>query len=134
MEYNPKILYIFCHGYFSPKEVRFLQMLMGTAPKEIQCYHWGDMDYGGIQIYIYNEKNIFPELIPWEMDVASYEEALKNGKGITLNSGKREKLEMLNAGKLIRSARIAINVITVKRDLKRLNFEKMSLSNHIDNG
>ena len=94
MEYNPKILYIFCHGYFSPKEVRFLQMLMGTAPKEIQCYHWGDMDYGGIQIYIYNEKNIFPELIPWEMDVASYEEALKNGKGITLNSGKREKLEM----------------------------------------
>ena len=100
MEYNPKILYIFCHGYFSPKEVRFLQMLMGTAPKEIQCYHWGDMDYGGIQIYIYNEKNIFPELIPWEMDVASYEEALKNGKGITLNSGKREKLEMLNAGKL----------------------------------
>ena len=35
-----------------------------------------------------------------EMDVASYEEALKNGKGITLNSGKREKLEMLNAGKL----------------------------------
>ena len=93
-------MYIFCHGYFSPKEVRFLQMLMGTAPKEIQCYHWGDMDYGGIQIYIYNEKNIFPELIPWEMDVASYEEALKNGKGITLNSGKREKLEMLNAGKL----------------------------------
>lgn len=51
-------------------------------------------------LYIYNEKNIFPELIPWEMDVASYEEALKNGKGITLNSGKREKLEMLNAGKL----------------------------------
>ena len=100
MEYNPKILYIFCHGYFSPKEVRFLQMLMETAPKEIQCYHWGDMDYGGIQIYIYNEKNIFPELIPWKMDVASYEEALKNGKGITLNSGKREKLEMLNAGKL----------------------------------
>ena len=34
------------------------------------------------------------------MDVASYEEALKNGKGIKLNSKKREKLEMLNAGKL----------------------------------
>ena len=46
MEYDPKVLYIFCHGYFSPKEVRFLQMLMKTAPEEIQCYHWGDMDYG----------------------------------------------------------------------------------------
>ena len=39
MEYDPKVLYLFCHGYFSPKEVRFLQMLMKTAPEEIQCYH-----------------------------------------------------------------------------------------------
>ena len=41
MEYDSKVLYLFCHGYFSPKEVRFLQMLMKTAPEEIQCYHWG---------------------------------------------------------------------------------------------
>lgn len=25
MEYDSKVLYLFCHGYFSPKEVRFLQ-------------------------------------------------------------------------------------------------------------
>ena len=100
MEYDPKVLYIFCHGYFSPKEVRFLQMLMKTAPKEIQCYHWGDMDYGGIQIFLYNEKNIFPNLTPWKMDVLSYEDALKNGKGIKLNSEKKKKLEALNAGQL----------------------------------
>ena len=100
MEYDPKVLYIFCHGYFSPKEVRFLQMLMKTAPKEIQCYHWGDMDYGGIQIFLYNEKNIFPNLTPWKMDVISYEDALKNGKGIKLNSEKKKKLEALNAGQL----------------------------------
>ena len=100
MEYDPKVLYIFCHGYFSPKEVRFLQMLMKTAPKEIQCYHWGDMDYGGIQIFLYNEKNIFQNLIPWKMDVLSYEDALKNGKGIKLNSEKKKKLDALNAGQL----------------------------------
>lgn len=100
MEYDPKVLYIFCHGYFSPKEVRFLQMLMKTAPNEIQCYHWGDMDYGGIQIFLYNEKNIFQNLIPWKMDVLSYEDALKNGKGIKLNSEKKKKLEALNAGQL----------------------------------
>ena len=86
MEYDSKVLYLFCHGYFSPKEVRFLQMLMKTAPEEIQCYHWGDMDYGGIQIFLYNEKNIFPNLTPWKMDVLSYEDALKNGKGIKLKS------------------------------------------------
>ena len=100
MEYDSKVLYLFCHGYFSPKEVRFLQMLMKTAPEEIQCYHWGDMDYGGIQIFLYNEKNIFPNLTPWKMDVLSYEDALKNGKGIKLNSEKKKKLETLNAGQL----------------------------------
>ena len=100
MEYDPKVLYIFCHGYFSPKEIRFLQMLMKTAPNEIQCYHWGDMDYGGIQIFLYNEKNIFPNLIPWRMDAPSYKAALENGKGIKLSSGKHKKLEALNAGKL----------------------------------
>ena len=100
MEYDPKVLYLFCHGYFSPKEVRFLQILMKTAPNEIQCYHWGDMDYGGIQIFLYNEKNIFPNLTPWKMDVLSYEDALKNGKGIKLNSEKKKKLEALNAGQL----------------------------------
>ena len=100
MEYDPKVLYIFCHGYFSPKEVRFLQMLMKTAPEEIQCYHWGDMDYGGIQIFLYNEKNIFPNLIPWKMDVPSYKAALENEKGIKLCSKKQKKLEALNAGKL----------------------------------
>ena len=62
--------------------------------------HWGDMDYGGIQIFLYNEKNIFPNLTPWKMDVLSYEDALKNGKGIKLSSGKQKKLEALNAGKL----------------------------------
>ena len=100
MEYDSKVLYLFCHGYFSPKEVRFLQMLMKTASEEIQCYHWGDMDYGGIQIFLYNEKNIFPNLTPWKMDVLSYEDALKNGKGIKLNSEKKKKLEALNAGQL----------------------------------
>lgn len=100
MEYDPKVLYIFCHGYFSPKEVRFLQMLMKTAPEEIQCYHWGDMDYGGIQIFLYNEKNIFPNLIPWKMDVPSYKAALEKEKGIKLCSKKQKKLEALNAGKL----------------------------------
>ena len=100
MEYDSKVLYLFCHGYFSPKEVRFLQMLMKTAPKEIQCYHWGDMDYGGIQIFLYNEKNIFPNLTPWRMDAPSYKAALENGKGIKLSSGKQKKLEALNAGKL----------------------------------
>ena len=33
-------------------------------------------------------------------DGCSYEDALKNGKGIKLNSEKKKKLEALNAGQL----------------------------------
>lgn len=49
---------------------------------------------------LYNEKNIFPNLIPWRMDAPSYKAALENGKGIKLSSGKQKKLETLNASKL----------------------------------
>ena len=58
------------------------------------------MDYGGIQIFLYNENNIFPNLIPWKMDVPSYKAALEKEKGIKLCSKKQKKLEALNAGKL----------------------------------
>ena len=100
MRYNPKILYIFCHGYFSPKEVQFLKAVREIASSEINYYHWGDLDYGGIQIFLYNEKNIFPDLIPWRMDADSYKLALNKGNGIALTDKKREKLEALDAGKL----------------------------------
>ena len=94
MEYDPKVLYIFCHGYFSPKEVRFLQMLMKTAPNEIQCYHWGDMDYGGIRIFEYIQKHIFPGIKPLQMDVETYEKYEEYAK--TISKETMEKLEKVN--------------------------------------
>ena len=101
MEYDPEILYIYSHGYFSPLEREFLKKLQRVIEgKDVEVFHSGDMDYGGIQIFLYNEKNIFPNLTPWKMDVLSYEDALKNGKGIKLNSEKKKKLEALNAGQL----------------------------------
>ena len=52
------------------------------------------------RFFLYNEKNIFPNLILWKMDVPSYKEELENEKGIKLCSKKQKKLEALNAGKL----------------------------------
>ena len=101
MEYDPEILYIYSHGYFSPLEREFLKKLQRVIEgKDVEVFHSGDMDYGGIQIFLYNEKNIFPNLIPWKMDVPSYKAALENEKGIKLCSKKQKKLEALNAGKL----------------------------------
>ena len=80
--------------------MRFLKKIPELADADCEFLHWGDMDYGGIQIFLYNEKNIFPNLISWKMDAPSYKAALENGKGIKLSSGKQKKLEALNAGKL----------------------------------
>ena len=75
--YKAGILYLFSHGYFSPKECRFLkqlhQVLKNQTSCEVQYFHSGDLDYGGIKIFQYIRKTIFPELEPIQMDVETYE-------------------------------------------------------------
>ena len=61
---------------------------------------WGDMDMGGIRIFRFNKKNIFPKLKPYKMDREAFQEALERGAGIPLEEKKKEKLEKLNAGEL----------------------------------
>ena len=46
MKYREDTLYLFCHGFYSPKERIFLKRLMEVAEGEIQYFHWGDMDMG----------------------------------------------------------------------------------------
>lgn len=100
MNFREDTLYLFCHGFFSPKEVRFLKKLCESAEEGTQYYHWGDLDYGGIRIFLYNQKNIFPELKPYKMDRPSYEQAAASGAGVAISDAKREKLEKLDAGVL----------------------------------
>ena len=57
-------LYIYCHGFFSPKEVRFLKKITEVAKEGTRYCHWGDLDYGGIRIFQFNKKHVFPELVP----------------------------------------------------------------------
>lgn len=100
MPYREDTLYVFCHGFFSPKELRFLGALGKITDREIEYLHWGDMDLGGIRIFLYNQRNLFPELRPYRMDAAEYEKAITAGAGIVLEKGKREKLEKIKAGTL----------------------------------
>ena len=72
--YKAGVLYVFSHGYFSPKECRFLKELYQVLKnKQVQYFHSGDLDYGGIKIFQYIRKTIFPELEPLQMDVHTYE-------------------------------------------------------------
>ena len=51
MIFSEETLYIYCHGYFTPKEVRFLKKIPELADADCEFLHWGDMDYGGISIF-----------------------------------------------------------------------------------
>ena len=100
MAYAEDTLYIYCHGFFSPKELRFLSDLRGVLPAGVKYLHWGDMDYGGIRIFQYIKRHLFPELIPYRMGARDFEEAIRMGAGIDLEEGTKEKLENMDAGEL----------------------------------
>ena len=51
MQFRPDTLYIFCHGFFSPPERKFLSRVVELAGTDTEYFHWGDMDYGGIRIF-----------------------------------------------------------------------------------
>ena len=100
MRYEEDTLYIFCHGFFSPKEVRFLQGICEIVSEDCEFYHWGDMDYGGIRIFQFIKNKVFSRLMPYRMGVDDFKKALEAGAGIPLKPDTGEKLEKLDAGVL----------------------------------
>ena len=100
MEFAPSKLYIYAHGFFSPKERIFLNELRQILPVGVCYRHWGDMDYGGIRIFQFIRQHVFPEAMPLHMDRKTYAAALQRGAGIALEEEKRKKLEQMDAGAL----------------------------------
>lgn len=100
MQFRPDTLYIFCHGFFSPPERKFLSRVVALAGTDTEYFHWGDMDYGGIRIFKFLQKNLFHKLKPWKMDVTDYKMALQMGASISLETDKRERFEQMDAGVL----------------------------------
>ncbi|WP_461809774.1 Wadjet anti-phage system protein JetD domain-containing protein [Faecalimonas sp.] len=100
MIYEKNTLYIYCHSFFSPKEVKYLQELEQLSDEKVEFFHWGDMDFGGIRIFLFNKENIFPKLKPYKMDKESFMEGVNRNIGICLGKEKRQKLEQMNVGEL----------------------------------
>lgn len=98
MTYSEDTIYIFCHGFFTPKEVRFLKKLVELVDADCEFLHWGDMDFGGITIFLFNQAKVFPKLKPYKMDVEAFQAALKKGAGMPLEESTRKKLEAKDAG------------------------------------
>ncbi|NCB92964.1 MAG: DUF2399 domain-containing protein [Clostridia bacterium] len=102
MRYRSDTLYIYCHGFFAPKERRFLEQLpeLADVDENLEYLHWGDMDYGGIRIYNFIKKELFPKLKPYRMDAEEYRKALKAKAGYPLDAEKKKKLQDMDAGDL----------------------------------
>lgn len=100
MMYEKDTLYIYCHGFFSPKEVKYLQELEKLADEHVEFYHWGDMDLGGIRIFLFNKEKIFPKLKPYKMNRGSFCRAVEKNAGIVLEEQKRKRLGEMDAGEL----------------------------------
>lgn len=98
MEYAQDALYIYCHGFFSPKERRFLKHLTELAGPDTEYLHWGDMDYGGIRIFQFNQGTLFPLLKPYRMGRKEFLRAAALHAGIEIDPEKRRKLEAMDAG------------------------------------
>ena len=75
MTYSDDTLYVYSHGYYGPYERSFLQKLAEIldANQQMEYFHSGDLDYGGVKIFEYIQNRIFPKLQPLYMDVEIYE-------------------------------------------------------------
>lgn len=90
--YEEGTLFIFTHGFFTPTEKMFLKKLYEKISNQKICYyHCGDMDYGGVQIFRYIKNNIFPPLVPYKMDVATFQKYYQYSEPITDSSWEKIK-------------------------------------------
>lgn len=90
-------LIIFSSGFYSPVQRNFLKKIREiniNNGKEIQYYHSGDFDFGGINIYRYIKNKIFMELQPYKMDLELYYENIEFSQVIT-DTNYLEKLRKL---------------------------------------
>ncbi len=100
MPYDPDVIYIFCHGFFTQKEIAFLKQIKDAAGDACEYLHWGDMDYGGINIFEFIKNHIFPDIKPYLMDKESFYKAIQAGYSVKLKPETREKLLGKDAGML----------------------------------
>lgn len=96
MPYEEGTLIIYSHGYFSPDERAFLIHLERVLSSiRTSCgttyLHTGDLDYGGVKIFQYIKKRIFPNLQPYLMDTQTHEQYKAYGEPI--ETSKLEKLQ-----------------------------------------
>ena len=78
MPYEEETLIVFSHGFFSPLESEFLRKLLAVL-SDVEFYHTGDLDYGGIRIFHHIRQHICPQVRPLHMDADQYDRCIPYG-------------------------------------------------------
>ena len=92
-EYSDDTLYIYVHGFLSPLEAGICRQINEIAERhDIEIMHWGDLDYGGIKIYEFLKKNIFPSVKPFHMDEEAYLRYEQTSTGYPIKNTTLQKL------------------------------------------
>lgn len=85
---------LLCLGGFAGASKRcLLKKLAAYLGDQIEYLHWGDLDYGGLQIFQHLRQTCLPRLRPLLMDAATYREFAENGE--SFDDSYRRKLERL---------------------------------------
>lgn len=66
-------LVLYHGGAYSPVKGQWF-CLVEDSLKNIPVYHWSDIDLGGFYIFLRLKKNVFPKLLPWQMDLNTMQE------------------------------------------------------------
>lgn len=98
MPYDEEALIIYSHGFFTPKERAFLINLRHMLPKETQYFHSGDLDYGGIRIYLYIKQKVFPAVKPFQMNAEIYRKY--EPYAVEMETGIRKKLYRMDMSEM----------------------------------
>uniref|UniRef100_UPI004055A1A8 Wadjet anti-phage system protein JetD domain-containing protein n=1 Tax=Agathobacter sp. TaxID=2021311 RepID=UPI004055A1A8 len=93
MSYEEGTLILFSHGFFSPLEREFLKNLEKVLDDSVEYFHTGDLDYGGVRIFQYIRKKIFPKLQPYQMSVEQFKKY--ETQAIDIEPSKRKKLQTI---------------------------------------
>lgn len=66
-------------GFAGPIKRKLLRKLFQAGGEDVSYYHWGDLDYGGMQIF-HHLRNCWPSLEPMLMNKETYESCLEFGE------------------------------------------------------
>ena len=90
---DKSVLLICLGGFAGSAKRRLLQKLADHLGQSFVYLHWGDLDYGGLQIFQHLRQTCLPRLRPALMDADTYREFVENGE--PFDDGYRRKLARL---------------------------------------